>query len=106
MNRNALKKKIRRRKSSWIWNIKNKSKCERCPETHPATLQFHHVSGKMMDIGRMVQNTYSNRKIREEIEKCVVLCANCHAKEHYEEKECGGTPNIYIVNKAQLTMNL
>lgn len=63
------------------------SKCKNCPETHPAALQFHHrdPSTKSFSITTK-QMTTPNRfpwdQILEEIEKCDLLCSNCHAKHH------------------------
>ena len=31
----------------------------------------------------MVNNSYSISRIEEEIEKCIVLCGNCHRIQHY-----------------------
>jgi hypothetical protein len=63
---------------------KSKLKCSRCPETHPACLEFHHRDPKEKDfqLGDMVRLGYGWETILTEIKKCEVLCANCHRKEH------------------------
>lgn len=46
---------------------------------HPAALEFDHVSGeKSFNIGEQVGNR-SRKTLWEEIAKCDVVCANCHA---------------------------
>jgi hypothetical protein len=62
--------------------------CSQCPENHPACLEFHHDGEngeKEFDIGNAANLGYSIKKIFEEIKKCIVLCANCHKKLHYNE---------------------
>lgn len=64
--------------------IKMKRGCNRCPyDENPAALQFHHKNAddKFMGVGRLINQGYSRQTIREEIEKCEVLCANCHRVE-------------------------
>jgi len=46
-------------------------------------LQFHHKDGA--DKKNCVANLKGMKKIREEIKKCVVLCANCHAVITYKD---------------------
>lgn len=60
--------------------------CCICDENHPACLQFHHVNpeDKTYEVSFLLSNGNSG-KIWKEIEKCVVMCANCHAKKHYDE---------------------
>lgn len=94
-NRNNEKNRVLKRKKEIIvkfkqWKLDNNVKCARCPEDHPATLHFHHrdPSKKEYLISKMVGNGMSWEKILEEIEKCDILCANCHAKEHYIENTC------------------
>lgn len=72
---------------SWYKNLKSYLSCSTCGEDHPATLQFHHTApnSKLKEVSVMVYDGYSIEAIKQEIEKCVVLCANCHAKEHYED---------------------
>jgi len=67
------------------WLRNQKTKCERCPETHVAALQFHHVdpSQKEITLARAIANGWSIARMESEVAKCEVLCANCHAKEHY-----------------------
>lgn len=67
--------------------LKKTLKCNRCEQNHPATLQFHHVDKfeKENSISKMVRGGFSMSKIMKEIEKCEVLCANCHAIEHYDK---------------------
>ncbi len=37
-----------------------------------------------MAVGKMITHGYGKERLEEEIEKCVILCANCHRKEHYD----------------------
>lgn len=52
-----------------------------CGEADPVVLEFHHPDGdKEGEIGAMVADGYLWRTIASEIEKCEVLCANCHRR--------------------------
>ena len=49
----------------------------------PDALQFHHVGDdKYENVSIMAGRGNSYSKLRTEIEKCVVVCANCHAEIH------------------------
>ena len=74
------------KRRQWLIAYKNGLKCVRCGESHPATLIFHHKnpSGKSFAIGdSSVTLKVSLKRLLAEISKCEVLCANCHAKEHW-----------------------
>lgn len=52
-----------------------------CGESDPAALDFDHVRGtKIKAISMLVSGSYSIETIKLEIEKCTVMCANCHRK--------------------------
>jgi len=71
----------------WVNRLqRERGGCSRCEEDDPACLDFHHVDGddKEMAVGKMITYGYGKDRLREEIEKCAVLCANCHRKEHYQ----------------------
>jgi hypothetical protein len=87
-HRETNAKRSRERRSTlraWVYRVKGRRGCTRCDEDDPACLDFHHVDEdeKEMQVGRMVTHGYGRDRISEEMEKCVVLCANCHRKEHY-----------------------
>lgn len=65
--------------------FKENAACITCGEDHYATLEFHHrdPSTKTMAVGKMVRMGYSWNTIRDEMDKCDVLCSNCHRKVHY-----------------------
>lgn len=69
----------------YIQNIKNQLCCVDCGQRHPATLHFHHRNSedKAFNIGEAVDKGFSLDRIKKEIEKCIVLCANCHFIRHY-----------------------
>ena len=72
--------------------VKSKG-CFMCPEKFKPCLEFHHLNGedKLNSVGHLV--TYgSQRLLLEEIDKCVLLCANCHRKVHFDD----------VYNKAML----
>jgi hypothetical protein len=58
--------------------------CRRCDEDDPSCLDFHHPDEKEASVGRMVANRRPIPEILAEIERCELLCANCHRREHYE----------------------
>ncbi len=75
----------RNKKLEWYHAIKSKLQCETCGENHPATLDFHHTdpSKKDFDVASATLR-FSKEKIIEEIQKCKILCANCHRKLHWD----------------------
>lgn len=87
-NKEHHKKVISKRKWKHIYSVqqyvydylKNNGCCE-CKENDPACLDFDHVRGKKINIiSKMVGTGTSLPKILEEIDKCVIRCANCHRK--------------------------
>lgn len=66
------------------WVASLKIRCSRCPESDPVCLDFHHrdPSDKDIAITRAARNGWSKERLAAEIDKCDVLCANCHRKEH------------------------
>lgn len=86
ISKQIVKNTIKRNETKrWIRELKSNLKCTRCPESHIACLQFHHLdpTKKEFTIGDKDTRFFSKEKILREIEKCIVLCANCHAKEHF-----------------------
>jgi hypothetical protein len=71
----------------WFQEYKKTLSCEICGETHPACLDFHHInpSEKKFSVSQK-RDRPSLEKLKAEIAKCCVLCANCHRKEHYKQK--------------------
>ncbi len=72
---------------AWLDGIRSQLQCCRCDENHPSCLEFHHTNGdKEFQIGSSKTRDFTLERIKLEIEKCIVLCANCHKKEHYKER--------------------
>ena len=71
--------------------------CCKCGETRPYVLDFHHrdPSKKVNTINHMIKSS-SYEKVLEELEKCDVLCANCHREFHHLERTKGITYDEYI----------
>jgi hypothetical protein len=63
--------------------------CTRCGQNHPATLDFHHVekSKDNVHLHQLVRGGHFWKRIMREVDKCVVLCANCHRIHHYDEEQ-------------------
>ena len=63
--------------------------CSRCDETDPACLDFPHrdPASKHRSVSYMVN--YSRERLLAEIDKCDLLCCNCHRKQHRDERLMG-----------------
>lgn len=57
--------------------------CTRCGYSeHPAALQFHHSNPDNKEYMWTKLRLKSWQKITKELDKCELLCANCHSIEH------------------------
>lgn len=77
-------------KQKYVMDYKLDKGCERCGyDESPTALEFHHVDPTKKDsaISRLVSGNWSLKTIKKEIDKCVVLCANCHRTVHKEIEE-------------------
>jgi len=77
-----------KQKQKW-WDFKRTLKCERCGENHPACIDFHHINRNDPDkkhVSKLIQNRLYAQAYRE-VKKCVVVCANCHRKIHWDERQ-------------------
>lgn len=89
-NKEKVYKRVRKNekeKQKWWREYKSTLSCKICGVSHPAVLDFHHKDKDVKDniLSRLVQNNYSKENIMKEIEKCDVLCANCHRILHFNE---------------------
>lgn len=90
---NANREQIRHRKDQYkqinkeLKNQMKQSGCVLCGEKDIACLDFHHVKEKNFTIA--AKQDCSESTLKEEIDKCIVLCANCHRKLHYYSKYSG-----------------
>ncbi|PIS04319.1 hypothetical protein COT83_01235 [Candidatus Peregrinibacteria bacterium CG10_big_fil_rev_8_21_14_0_10_44_7] len=68
------------------------SKCGYCKNS--AALSFHHIDAKEKEF-KLDMRSISNRdkrSIMAELDKCVLLCSNCHAEEHNPHLDLVPTP--------------
>ncbi len=62
--------------------------CCRCSERDPVCLDFHHTSrNKEVNISEVTTRGWGLGRIMSEVQKCVVICSNCHRKLHRDELE-------------------
>lgn len=112
---------------SIISRYKENTGCEYCMEDDPVALHFHHLdpSQKKFTIGNKAQSWAMPLSVLfEEIEKCIVVCANCHAKIHagrefrngewyrdetnygeITQKKTKISPNLYVDNGRHYDIN-
>ena len=94
------RKKQSKRNYAWYAELKSKSHCLRCRENHPACIQFHHLDKTQKDfnIADMVRSGFGIKRIEKELAKCIALCANCHAKEHFN------TTHIRVIRQQKVKL--
>lgn len=64
----------------YIWSVKCKAFCMDCDESDPVVLEFDHLRDKEFNVGKAVDLGYSRERVAREIEKCDIVCANCHRR--------------------------
>jgi len=63
-------------------------KCSRCGyHKYPELLEFHHKNPEEKEFSIALRgHSRSWARVKAEIEKCALLCANCHREIHVEQK--------------------
>ena len=82
-------KRIRERNRKYLVDFLMKNPCVVCGEDDIVVLEFDHIdpSTKKFNVSRMVSSQHhSIATIQKEIEKCQVLCANCHRRKTHNER--------------------
>jgi hypothetical protein len=69
----------------WFNEYKKELSCIKCGFNHPAALDFHHRDPSEKEFGISSYRQRNKEFILKEIEKCDVLCSNCHRIEHYNK---------------------
>lgn len=82
----AKLRQAKRRKEfkDWFNEFKKDLKCSECGFNHPAALDFHHVNPNEKEYSiAYLKHLGSKEKLLQEVDKCIVLCANCHRIHHH-----------------------
>lgn len=59
-------------------------KCEKCGYNKCiAALEFHHIDPTKKEFGLGQGNIYSFTRMKKELDKCQLLCSNCHREIHW-----------------------
>lgn len=85
--RYAANKRWKEKARAWFRSLKDTLYCTTCGETHFACLEFHHIdpNTKEATVGS-IAGRWGAARIKAELNKCIVLCANCHRKLHFLEE--------------------
>lgn len=73
-------------------------KCQRCGYNKSVrALSFHHRDGKLFGIGASTRQCWET--IWQELDKCDLLCANCHAEAEDEKQAARSTKAVQSLDK-------
>lgn len=86
INENARKRRAALREV--VDKIKS-GPCTDCKDTHPPyVMEFDHVRGtKKRNVSNLVMTGAALSTVLTEIEKCDLVCANCHRKRTHQRKQ-------------------
>ena len=79
------RKKAKKQAMKFLRQYLDTHPCVDCGESDTLVLEFDHVKGKGKDVASMTCD--SIEKIKEELKRCEVRCANCHRRRHLLETE-------------------
>jgi len=80
--------KRREERRLYINNYKLSNGCSICGYNKcAAALDFHHNGNKEFYLASSIGWRKNLKEIKKEMDKCIILCANCHRELHYKEKE-------------------
>lgn len=76
--------RFRGKRQDWLWSFKRKP-CDDCGVQYPPyVMQFDHRDPTTKKFNLSRAEKYPKQQVLEEIAKCDVVCANCHAERTFE----------------------
>jgi hypothetical protein len=81
-------KLLRVKNAKFLARYKRFYGCRLCREREPVVLDLHHIDPAVKDT-EVSKLLHSSDRMKEELRKCAVLCANCHRKFHAGLVELG-----------------
>ncbi len=93
----AARDASRQRARAAVAEYKSSRGCESCGIKDHRVLDLHHRdrSSKVAAVSQLISRA-SAAALAAEMEKCKVLCANCHRIEHYEEAQSSGSGGVFF----------
>ena len=89
-HRKEAVKRFRKNRKRELLEYAGGVKCTSCGYDKPIleVYEFHHVDPTQKDPSwsKMLANGHKLETLQKEIDKCIVLCANCHREVHAEER--------------------
>jgi len=86
----AAGKKYQKKCHDIMYELKNGKKCANCGcgfDDCLSILEFHHIDTKtklfLISGGGILSKSF--KQIQEEVNKCILLCRNCHTELHHPE---------------------
>lgn len=77
-------------------------KCEKCGyDKNMSALEFHHLHPEEKEFTLDSRNLerHSDEEILKEFDKCILLCANCHAEFHHPELDMSNIDSLKEICK-------
>lgn len=82
----AERKKQVQAKKQRVFTYLSQTECVGCGESDPLVLEFDHIhADKRTDISKLIQSACSWEQLQLELDKCQVLCSNCHKRKTHRE---------------------
>lgn len=94
-------KKQNKERANFILSLKENKCCQKCNYNKcSASLDFHHLDPKQKDFNisgfKRTRGFKDLDLIYNEIEKCIILCSNCHREFHHLERQNGISIQEYL----------
>lgn len=91
--RQERQRRIRHTIKDYIYTVKQNSPCADCGENYPYwMMDFDHLQDKAFTVSDWRSHSASLERIKEEIAKCDIVCANCHRnRTHFRARSKEGS---------------
>lgn len=71
-------------KAKWL-EYKGGARCSICGyDKYIGALEFHHVNPDEKEFSFSKMRSYNFERVKPELDKCIVVCSNCHKELHSE----------------------